>query len=37
MSSEKLNLIEYRISRAKEALDDALYLAKEERWNSVVN
>ncbi len=37
MSPEKASLIEYRISRAKEALDDALYLAKEERWNSVVN
>ena len=37
MSPEKLSLIEYRISRAKEALDDALYLAEEERWNSVIN
>ncbi len=37
MSPEKLSLIEYRISRAKETLDDALYLAEEERWNSVVN
>lgn len=34
MSLEKLSLIEYRISRAKETLDDALYLAEEERWNS---
>ena len=37
MIGHKTDLIKYRISRAKETLEDARILAKEERWNSVIN
>ena len=37
MSGHKTDLIKYRISRAKETLEDAKILAKEKRWNSVIN
>ncbi len=37
MTGTKKDLINYRISRAKETFDDALILAEKERWNSTIN
>ena len=37
MTGTKRDLINYRISRAKDTLDDAQILADNERWNSAIN
>ncbi len=37
MKEHKTELINYRISRAKETFEDAKILANKERWNSVIN
>ena len=37
MTGTKRDLIEYRISRAKDTLDDAHILAEKEKWNSTIN
>jgi uncharacterized protein len=37
MSYSKDELVRYRIERAKEAYEDADYLAREERWNAAAN
>ena len=37
MTVNKQELIDYRISRAKETLRDAQILAESERWNSSIN
>ena len=37
MKGTKEDLIEYRISRAHETLEDARILPKKGRWNSVIN
>ena len=37
MSGTKEDLINYRIARAKDTLDDAHILADKEKWNSAIN
>jgi len=37
MSGTKEDLINYRIARAKDTLDDAHILAENEKWNSAIN
>ena len=37
MSSTKEDLIGYRITRAKDTLEDAHLLAENEKWNSAIN
>ena len=37
MKGSKKDLIDYRISRARETFVDAQILAKEHRWNSAIN
>lgn len=37
MSLERKEIISYRISRAKETLDDAKILAQNKKWNSSIN
>ncbi len=37
MTGTKRDLIDYRISRAKDTLDDAQILADKEKWNSTIN
>ena len=37
MTGTKRDLIEYRIKRAKDTLDDALILAEKNKWNSTIN
>ena len=37
MSRTKEELINYRISRAKDTLDDAQILADKGKWNSAIN
>lgn len=37
MSGTKEDLIKYRITRAKDTLDDAQILADNEKWNSAIN
>lgn len=37
MTGSKVDLISYRIQRAKETLDDAHILAENGRWNSAIN
>lgn len=37
MISTKKDLINYRIARAKDTLDDAHILADKEKWNSAIN
>lgn len=37
MSSSRQELVEYRVERAHEALEDARVLADAERWNACVN
>ncbi len=37
MSSTKEDLIKYRITRAKDTLDDAQILADKGKWNSTIN
>jgi len=37
MSGTKEDLIQYRITRAKDTLDDAQILADNEKWNSAIN
>lgn len=37
MTGTKSDLINYRIERAKDTLDDALILAEKEKWNSTIN
>lgn len=37
MSEIKKEYIDYRISKSKEIFEDAILLAKNERWNSCVN
>ncbi|MBL7904593.1 MAG: HEPN domain-containing protein [Bacteroidales bacterium] len=37
MSGTKADLIRYRISRAKDTLDDARILADNGKWNSAIN
>ena len=37
MTGTKNDLINYRIARAKDTYDDALILAKREKWNSTIN
>lgn len=37
MTGTKNDLINYRIARAKDTLDDASILAEREKWNSTIN
>jgi len=37
MTGLKVDLIKYRLSRAKDTFDDAKILADNERWNSSIN
>ncbi len=37
MKYDKADIIRYRISRAKETLDDARILAQNQKWNSAIN
>jgi len=37
MSGSKKDLIQYRLRRAKETLDDAHILAEKGKWNSTIN
>jgi uncharacterized protein (UPF0332 family) len=37
MSYSKEELVQYRIERARESLQDAEYLLQEERWNAAAN
>ena len=37
MKDNTKELVNYRISRAKETLDDASILAEREKWNSTIN
>jgi uncharacterized protein (UPF0332 family) len=37
MTGSKRDLINYRLSRAKDTLDDAIILADKEKWNSAIN
>jgi len=37
MSDQKIEIVKYRISRAKETLDDAKILAQNKKWNSSIN
>jgi uncharacterized protein (UPF0332 family) len=37
MSSSNQDLIKYRLERAKETLEDAKLLARNNRWNSAIN
>ncbi len=37
MSGSKIDLVRYRLSRAKDTFDDAKILADNERWNSAIN
>lgn len=37
MTGSKDDLINYRLSRSKDTLDDAKILADRERWNSAIN
>ena len=37
MINNKLDLIEYRVSRAKETYEEALLLAENKHWNAVAN
>jgi uncharacterized protein (UPF0332 family) len=37
MSGTRDDLIEYRIARAKDTLDDANILAENGKWNSAIN
>lgn len=37
MTDAKIDLIHYRIERAKETLEDAKLLAGKQRWNSSIN
>jgi uncharacterized protein (UPF0332 family) len=37
MKVDKTGLIEYRLKRAKDTLDDANILAKKNKWNSTIN
>ena len=37
MIGSKDDLIRYRLSRAKDTLDDARILAEREKWNSSIN
>ncbi len=37
MINNKKDLIEYRLNRAKDTLDDARILAEKSKWNSTIN
>jgi uncharacterized protein (UPF0332 family) len=37
MTSSREDLINYRLERAKDTLDDARILADKEKWNSTIN
>jgi len=37
MTGDKIDLIRYRLERAKETLDDAQILIEKGRWNSAIN
>lgn len=37
MSNSKQDLINYRLKRAKETLEDAVILSENEKWNSAIN
>ena len=37
MIDQKIEIVKYRISRAKETLDDAKILAQNKKWNSSIN
>lgn len=37
MTGTKNDLINYRITRAKDTYDDALILSEKEKWNSTIN
>ena len=37
MNYSKKELVEYRLSRAKEALEDGEILVEKERWNASAN
>lgn len=37
MTGSKEDLIEYRLFRAKDTLDDAKILAEKNKWNSAIN
>ena len=37
MKVDKIDLIEYRLKRAKDTLDDANILAEKNKWNSTIN
>ncbi|MCK5536548.1 MAG: HEPN domain-containing protein [Bacteroidales bacterium] len=37
MTDSKKELINYRIARAKDTLDDALILSEKHKWNSTIN
>lgn len=37
MSGDKKDLIQYRLFRAKDTLDDARILAENQKWNSTMN
>jgi uncharacterized protein (UPF0332 family) len=37
MTGTKKDLINYRLERAKETLEDAKLLAEKQRWNSAIN
>ncbi len=37
MTGAKSDLIQYRLLRAKDTLDDALILADKQKWNSTIN
>jgi uncharacterized protein (UPF0332 family) len=37
MTGTKNDLVKYRISRAKDTLEDAQILAEKEKWNSAIN